>query len=1420
MDLGRNVQWTGRQLEYNFTLPLVNATRKIYDLQTANQTAITRITKVYGDGTDASGKLSANLVLQGQAFKALNDQMSEHERISVQVGQSQRLLSDIYGVSIDEVSELTAMWAAAGLTGVSLMKQVKLSLETMMVGDFSDSEDAFEALIALQSAYQLSTSELEVALAKLNTVENMSAAQFGDLIVGISKAGSSAQAAGVSIEQLAAYMTLLRPATGSAETAGNALKTIFSRILVPTTEAAETLGLLGINLDDVGWKGAGAATRLEILAQAYEQATDGQKAFVSAHVAGRYQLNKFDAIMAGIINKSSIYHQVLAVTVDAEDAAATATAQYRAEIAEMLNSTPRRIEIAKTSIMNLGSQLLIQLLPAILGLLSVVQQLVHWFSKLNESTRQWVLIGIVILATIGPVMRLIGAFMQLAAVLKIIGALLVNPWVLLAVAVIAAAVAAYVYRDEVVDALTSLWNWMWGWIKRGADWLYKMWGALPKGIKDALMAAFNIIKTIGQYIWKALQALNPFARHSPSLVDNVIAGVDLIARKYASLANIGNVFRRVTADMAAFGAATAGLMATGKERERNEIRADVGTAAPAALPALENLFGSQDALVAALALVKQQIDAQKAVLAALDQQYDDLSRSIDVANAALDEQRELAAALKEELDAAQAELDRFAQAPIEGMGAMSDAIFENDMAVKALRLAMMDMEDAIGPIDDIKTKMASLAGEIEQLQGIEQGLRASGAGSEITGPIRDRIAALQDEAVAVADQLAPYNDLEDQLKALGRVGERLNLEQSLRFDPLARQVDKLTNSLEELPFDEIIKGIHDNKTKVNALTKAYDEAEERVKQHETTVRDLEKARDDLKRVMDVEQKTLDELQLAYESLDAQLRDVEAMLNDIASAARDLVSDLEDAADAVDDLSSAFEDATGDFEDVLGTLEDELGGSFEQFIKDLEDEAKKMFDFDIWANIKKWWQRFKDWWNTEVVPVWDGLASAFGGAFDSIGRLVERLKSRMEIAWKGIKEAVLDFWEDPLVQAVWTELKKAFEAISKDLKTIKENFEETTDIISEKLGEWKDDLEPVKKAFNDIGEDVTQILGGMAIAFGFFTGSTLTNFNDFDNVLRPNWNKLWEGLNNVLGPALTGMHGLFFVGLGLLSGDFNTFASGILKIWSGLWGLIERIFNEVKISLKKAWDEVTTFFTEKAGEIKKEFEEKIPESLRTLVTEFQSLPGRLAAALLNIGPTIQAQTDPGLASWVASVLVHVGSVRGMFSTLPGYITLSGPRIMAAAMEVGEKIRSGLIEGIAGSARWIKDVAEDLAAAITLAVKSQVNNNLAAIEGGINKFVDAWNANPLFPDVARIAIPRWYHQGGLVTGQGDVPAILEAGEYVLSRATMAALGRAGSGLPRGEGDSRAMVFYGDLSFPNITNGDDAEKFLRNLEALAVR
>jgi hypothetical protein len=70
--LGSRVQWIGRQLEYNFTLPIVAAGAAASKFALDNEAAFTRVTKVYGDATHGAQFYANELQSLQRAFEALS----------------------------------------------------------------------------------------------------------------------------------------------------------------------------------------------------------------------------------------------------------------------------------------------------------------------------------------------------------------------------------------------------------------------------------------------------------------------------------------------------------------------------------------------------------------------------------------------------------------------------------------------------------------------------------------------------------------------------------------------------------------------------------------------------------------------------------------------------------------------------------------------------------------------------------------------------------------------------------------------------------------------------------------------------------------------------------------------------------------------------------------------------------------------------------------------------------------------------------------------------------------------------------------------------------------------------------------------------------------------------------------------------
>lgn len=753
---GKNLQWTGRQLEFNFTLPILLAGVAAAKWSNDVEKATTKVRKVYGDLNMSQDDVNANVDHLAKSFEAL---------------------SNIFGVHQAEVGNIAAMWAAAGAQGVALANATRKTMEVMILGEM-DQEEAVRSLLTIQQAYGFSIEELGHKLDMLNTVENQTAISFAGLIDVVTRAGGAARTAGVDIEHLAAMAASLVPATGTASTAGNALRTILTRLLVPTKQAADVMAKMGIDTSAASWQMKNGVERIEAMAKAFDGLTKGQQATVSKFVASQFQVNRFDVLMRAIIDPMSAYNRMLKETGNEQRNHAT----YLRELNTVLQSSPQAWKILTTQLQNALIKIIIPMMPAFLALASHVVKLADSFSKLNPNTQRWIMLGLIALALFGPFIRYLGAFITLgslllrffefgaiglsrlaaafgytgaaasAAAAEVEGsAIAISAGWLAAIPLIIAslAVAFVLIRQHwrsILDWIVTTWN--------------RAWNALPSSVQNAFRRVVAIIASAAQSVADWLSHMNPFARHSPSLVDQVTKGTTVISDQYAGvseapdtvnrmseahrtlqsttkqISSTGSSFATVStgsasatayqmmqtaldkltkayaADQAAASrwsnvlanakkitdqftaATTAGVQALQDAQMRKDVE-DILPFAPNAAQFIDDIIAAEHALKAAMAEVTIEIDRQQAIVDTWKRNLDAANNALDTAQAELDRLKDVASAVNDDLQNAQQTLDDLSNTPIAGMRAMSDAIFANDMAVKQLQLTILNA-DRIG----------------------------------------------------------------------------------------------------------------------------------------------------------------------------------------------------------------------------------------------------------------------------------------------------------------------------------------------------------------------------------------------------------------------------------------------------------------------------------------------------------------------------------------------------------------------------------------------------------------------------------------------------------------------------------------------------------------------------------------------------
>lgn len=1334
---GKNLQWTGRQIEFNFTLPLLLAGAVATKWALENEKALTRVSKVYGDQVQAQ-KFWMKQGLTANQAQAKATQVFEQEVAAL--NQTFIALSDTYGIAQKDVINLAADWAAAGASGLRLAKITKLTIETMILGEMEQAE-ATKALISIQAQYGAGVKDLTNIIMTLNNVENSTGATMNDLIDGFTRAAGAARTAGVDYRHLAAMVAALTPAAGSATTAGNALRTIFSRLLSPTGDAAELMGLLGINTNDASWASKNATQRLIALAKATDGLTQQQKAVVSTYVASRYQVNRFDILMEALIKKNSFYAAALENT----NTQLKLTTQYQRELSAVLESNPQQFQMVIQQIKNAMSTAIIPFIPAILSVLHAIADLAQGFANLDPRLQKLIVAVLVGIAVFGTLTRLLGAFILLvtrlgatvAFVAKALYALVRLKWLVAIfldlrkivfltgaafawlltpfkwlwmgmVAIAGPALAALrtvmIYGwTAMIAAVKALWvgwlafwkvfwtlfataggiisgvvwpsimgamtagfarfrafmsliysTWILVWASLGGvtgiltsvwtailglfsaaysallvmtvafrTWFFRtfasiagltaLWGrfwagivaiykgaivairllgpalmaaltspwtavlaivaiilysfrdqvagfirdvidgfhSLPGAVASAMAGVIRVLAAAARQVVEWLSYLNPFARHSPSLVDNVKAGAGAIQTEHRGMAGtmgstMGEATKHTRTISKAAGDANRAVSAVGG---RTSGPAAIVAGSGAAASSSDALTASQQALARAVEAVNRRLEQEQWELKQLQYEAD---------------------RLKKTLDEHQAALDSYLSAPLKGEKAMNKAILDNQIAQAKMNLQMMKIEDAIGPIDEARSKVAAMNGELELLNGQQAALRAAGAGSEILGQYDDEIKAVERQKKGFEGQLQQYERMQERLEELQRTAQKLDLRKFLHFDAVHQQMEMLADTSKELSAKEIREGIIKESRAVERLTEKYNRASEAV---------------------DQQQRVVDRLQHRHDMLIHMLGGEEKAMKAMGDAA--------DAASS--DVQKLFSGAgTGNFDDAglgggLGQRSNwrSQKNAIDRFTQQTLDNATSAFDgLDMLGPFKEMWYEGIAWLQENTSQ---GVQDFVNGIFDNL---------KNSLAGAGIGAAIGALIGGPIGAAIGAAIGTAVGSkLPEDfLPTLGKGISDIAGKIGNAIGNVIELIQKLARAFwGFFGENLTRLWEKVKKFFGdlvdvFRRNAKEFNFDGIGDALQniakvikviagvlflpllAAWKLLAPPIIEVIGAlfdtvigildgALKILAGMIDVFIGVFTGDWGRIKEGILKIWRGIWTAVKAVLRGAFQALK-------------------------------------------------------------------------------------------------------------------------------------------------------------------------------------------------------------------------------------------------------------
>lgn len=1597
---GKNMQWTGRQLQFAFTLPVLLAGGAATKFYMDNARAFTQLQKVYQVFGESGRDLKTELEFLKGTVEAL---------------------SNAFGVNQAEVTTSMKDFAEAGISGVALQKMTRNALEASVVGAI-DLGEATQDLITIQAAYNMTSDETRTSLAQLNAIQVQSGISFSGLIDVVARAGSTAKVAGVDMEHLAAMASALVPATGTASAAGNSLKTIISRILVPTTQAASAMRDLGIDIKDTTWQAMSGADRVVTLSKAWEKATFQQKQNTAAMVFGRFQINRGITLITDLTSANGNYWRSLTTTADKTQT----FKQYQEQLLTVLQSSPQRMKILWTVLQNALAKIIVPMIPALMSLVKMIVGAVEWFGRLSPAVQKFAMYMLLGLAVLGPFLKLFGAFQTLGGVVikffamiasgiaTVIGWLgtemtaeeahaaavaahaeavalsweesfaqiriaeaeltmarmgsieeivaanaaaaaeVASTWgvatatmleqslfmgsgeniaaeqkamafeiaaaqvaaaesmaaaeaaaaweaeslaveasrlpvlgmfeevaaVVAATEVEAATVAAAAWEaaavaevtaavgtaaafdaamaEEAVAAVTAAATAEAAWVAAGLGQAAAATSAAAVAIAstgatvaavaaggvaiDGIAAAtevgiaawpvllgvaiagllailifkfrsqildffnwvkdiFNEIATLGKYeapkkapdrgqtkvvqdkakafvppkgakdagaynkykkdlygppqsyeAWSKQQALKKTPQEQlkdklsamqlrqqelaklPDPVPGSLGPEDKSKKKVLSAegrANIDAYIKMMPILQNAIQGVTSSIDGQNTaldnwktKLDESNTRLEIQAARLKLLELAPDIIPQVDSLIASLVPLHAKLDQVRADMQAQETVVKGLKTALDAANATLKTAQDQYTILKDKADALRTSLDKakdvlsdLQKTPITGMKAMEDQIFANTMAQKQLRLEMMKMEDATGTIDEINKKLADLHGQIEKLKGERDALRTAGAGSDILGPMDQQIAALQGSVTALEGTGKPLQDMQTELDKLQRTGERLDLENSIQFDPLKRKIEEVTNTLKEMPFDELYGKIVDQQGIVTNLQTAWEGANGAAEAQQTVVQNLTTARDIIQASYDTENAKLQILQDNYNSLNTAINTIETSLTQV-------VTQAENAGDAMDQFSQDAQDDADDLAKKLRAMDEGAATDWADLLEGMGIDSENFDPFqglkdkftEKWDSIVKWWNE-QDW--VKLFDIAAIVAIIIGALTGNWAAVVIGIGILIKNHWRGIVQFLID-------------------AVNKVITAI--NF--VTGLIGI----------PAIPYIPDLPKDQGDPVGGVGASRGVNTSGQAK-------------------------PALA--------------------AGGQVGAWGDL--MARGAIPSVHVG--------NGFITDSARALVGEGSNVYPEYVIPTDPRYRM---RAQGLYEDLGSHLAGGGILGGIGDLASRIPGAGIVGGALSSV-GSIFGDG---IGALQNVVDDLK-GVTGEVTKSFGWIVSHARKGAVMAALAGPMKIFDAATDHMPGIIKSVGKWIKNSIY-DFLKGEDAKGYknapaaYRGAIVHGSRE-GSVIRAGERFQSEAIV----------PLGKSDDfgkKELHFHGDLSFPNITSGNDAEAFVRNLEALS--
>lgn len=387
-------------------------------------------------------------------------------------------VSNRTGESASSLNEALYQTISAGVKTSDSVKFMGNAVK-LAKGGFTDATTAVDVLSTAVNAYGLKASDASKISDELITTQNLGKTTVGLLGQSLGNVIPIAASVNVGTKQLFASLAELTKNGIKTDEAVTGLKSAYSSILKPSSQAQKEAKKLGLQFNAAHLKAVGWSKFLdEIKQKTHGNGTEMSKLFGNVRA--------LNAVMVLAGKGSKDFNNIL----QQMDHTTGATDQA---FQKMNTNSAAKLRIAFNKLKNAGIQLGAALTPMIEKVATVVAKLADQFSQLSPAQQKMIVkIGLIV-AALGPFLLVIGKVISAVrigiTVIKGVGVALeflaANPIVLIIAAITALGIAIYEiikHWDKVKSYLSNFWNWLTG--------FFGKWKGLEKPISDVV----NVIK--------------------------------------------------------------------------------------------------------------------------------------------------------------------------------------------------------------------------------------------------------------------------------------------------------------------------------------------------------------------------------------------------------------------------------------------------------------------------------------------------------------------------------------------------------------------------------------------------------------------------------------------------------------------------------------------------------------------------------------------------------------------------------------------------------------------------------------------------------------------------------------------------------------------------------------------------------------